>query len=451
MNFENGVDGFLQSGLLPIYYSIVAICALFVLIKFQFKPIAVFSVLLFWEGLFSYFAVSYPVISGIYKIGFVIIAILLFGKTLSRRKTAKEKTINFLFFSLGITILISGYLNNNDFLTMGSQFLKKYSIPFLFYYGLKRKVKTEKNPGWVMNLLTWILGFQILFGLLKLVLFGFGESLVGSVSFNGGAPSNIIPVLGFLVIWVKSNGTMRRNDWIFVFGLLVLATIGNKRSVVIILPLVIAATMVYVKKSTTLFSLIKYLPVAVTILIMGVITNPSLNPEQSRLGSFDINYLSEYVVDYTFGKKQSNSEEEVEQGRGGSFISIITVTSLKLSTKEYLFGRGMEAVFTKDYESFDASYYGVLSKGSTGAAIQNFISFGLIGMILTWLFGISIIRTLNNKNLKWILFVFVTWDYILFYNSTIIINSMSLLLVTIILFFNQYENLILSKPIKIRF
>jgi hypothetical protein len=267
-------------------------------------------------------------------------------------------------------------------------------------------------------------------------MFGFGESMVGSISFAGGGPGNIIPVLGFFLVWMKRNVPLTKRDWIFIVLLMFIAVSGNKRSVVFLLPIVIAITLLFVQKRIRFISLLKYIPVAVVLFVLGVKSNPTLNPEGSRWGSFNPKYIIDYAMGYSFGNKESLLKNPLQKGRGGGFIEFMTVTSTDYSFKEYFFGQGLENVVGTNYDTFNAEKFGVASKGAISAAVMNFITLGFLGMILAWWFGISIVKTISNKRLRWILYIFLTWDYLLFGNTTITINADSILLVFICVYFN---------------
>jgi len=439
LNLTSGVDAYLSSGVLPFYYSLVVIINLALIIKFKWNKFAVFIILLFSEGLFVYLGNHISIFNSFYKIGFFAIAILLFHKPLILlKKRGNEKWMLTVILLIGIFFFISGYLNHTNPLISLSQFSKKYFILVLFYFGL-RKVN-DPYLFYIGKIFIWVLVTQVLFTLIKLILFGFGESLIGSISFDGGGPSNILPVLGFLIIFLYRKGKLSKKDWCLIFGLFLIAVIGNKRSVIVILPLIIGATLFYVHKSISLFKLIKFLPLIFFLLYLGVRINPTLNPEGTRWGSFDLGFLQEYSINYTFGNEEAYESDDLIGGRGGSFVSFLK-NDIELKDGKFLFGEGINSILL-DYENFENERFGIDSKGSAGAALQNFIAYGFIGVILIFLFTISWIRLVSNYALSVILLFFLIWDYILFYNTTITINAMGISLIFIV----ELSNRIYKKP-----
>ncbi|HOX77110.1 MAG TPA: hypothetical protein PLW31_03645 [Bacteroidales bacterium] len=442
MELVTGVESYLSSGLLPIYYFIVALGALVILMKFRFRIVPLFIVIMFIEGLFFYLSYTSDIFKNVYKIGFLALAVAIFGsKLMSINKTRNEKLFLWIFVLIGFAYLISNQINGSNLLTTLSQYLKKYGIPVLFYFGLKYEYKNPFKMKIYASLFTWLLGLQIILLFTKLLLFGFGESLVGSISFLGGAPSNTIPVLGFLLIWLKTNGRLKQKDWIFVLTLfLSMAIIGNKRSVWFIMPVIIGSVYAFVSKYIRKTIFLVYIPLLMILFVIGVKTNPTLNPDGSRWGRFDIEYVFNYSINYTFGNEEERARGDLGQGRGGGFYEFIGNVSANFSTSQYFFGLGVEEIVTQDYDEFDKEKFWIKSKGSAGAFVQNFISTGLFGTILIFLFGILLVRNINNKPLRRILYFFMIWEYVLFYNSTIIINATSILFIFIIIYHNWLQD-----------
>jgi hypothetical protein len=435
LNLISGVDSYLSSGLLPLYYLVVVIINLALLIKFKGNKLALFIILIFSEGLFAYLGNLIPIFSYTYKIGFFVLGLILFHRPLFlSKKTKKEKVLIGVFILIALHFLVSGYLNNTDLTITLSQVFRKYFLLVLFFFGVKRIQDFQLI--YIGKVLIWVFVSQIFFTGIKLILFGFGESLIGSISFDGGGPSNILPVLGFLFIFIRRNGKMERKDWYLVLALFLVAVVGNKRSIMILLPAIVVSTYWLVQKSFSFLSIFKYLPIAFFLLYFGVKTNPSLNPELSRWGSFDVTYLYDYTVGYTFGSSDVYKRDDLASGRGGAFLALFK-SEFNLSDNSYLIGEGYGSILG-DYEDFEHERYGIASKGSAGAAVQNYISLGYIGTILIFVFSLVLASLFNNNGLRIIMLLFLSWDYILFYNSTISINAMGITLIIIIVYANRF-------------
>ena len=435
MDLVTGVDEYLASGLLPYYYGLVAVCALYLLHKFKYKTEAIFIIMLFFEGLFVFLSATIPLLTNLHKIGFSLFAVLLYLKPAIK---SKKSNLDFLiigcFCLIGLAFFISYLQNDSNILTSLSQLMKKYCIPLLFYFGVKSHITNENKMEWYADLFTWLIIMQIPLQFVKLVLFGSGESLIGSISFLGGGASNIVPILGFFFIWVKQNGVLKNKDWFIVILLFLSAVfIGNKRSVVFTLPIIIIYINTFVGKTFNAMRLIKVLPIILVIAIIGVKTNPTLNPENSRWGSFDIKYVFDYAYDYSFG--ESRAKLDVGYGRGQGTIYFINTVKSEFDTKEMLFGIGVDEVLT-EYADFDSIKYGISSKGSAGAFVQNFIALGLLGTVAIFIFGLLLANIINDRMLFWGFTFLLLFEYFLLYNSIISINACAILFIFICNYFN---------------
>jgi len=437
MEFVTGIESYLESGLLPYYYAIGIILALYILKKFKFNKEAIFIVFAFYEGFFHYLSHYAELFEEIYKIGIVLFALYLFlFNYLQINKNKYEQLFSFVFFTIGILYIHSIFVNEDSILMNLSQYLRKHGVPFLFYFWVKKYRYSKIKMEWYAKLFIWLLMVQIILNVWKYFLFGFGESLVGSISYRGGAPGNVIPVLGFFLIWIRTKGILKKRDWIFVILLfLTMAIIGNKRSIWFTMSLMMLYTFfVTGGYSIQLGKLLKYAPLIILLFYVGVKSNPSLNPEQSRWGTFDINYIYTYAFSYLFGEKES--EEYMSHGRGGANVYYLNNVLTDLNSSKGYLGYGVEEIKTMGYEQFseevDHSYTGGVS-----AFVSNFIMLGLIGTISIFLFGALIARQTKNNKFFFGLLAFLAFDYFLFYNSTITINADALLFVFIAFYYNS--------------
>jgi len=444
MELVTGIDEYLQSGLLPYYYSLVAIAAIFLFFRFGVNRFSVFIILVFWEGLFAYWGrVSNLPLHNIYKIGIFLYALLLFGSKIFKRDSRVDNFINIAFLIFSVFFWLSAIVNEQEFILSASQYGKKYAIPFLFFHGIKTLRFNSSMAEYLGRLFIHILGFQIGLSIVKLIILGFGESVVGSMSYRGGGPANIIPILGFLFIWTFRIGKLKRKDWWFIFALTIISIASNKRSVIFVLPVMIILMLTFVERSVKLISLFKYLPIALILFILGIVTNPTLNKERSRWGSFDIDFFYNYANQYTFGTKEQRDKGNVGYGRGGGFKEALITGSEKYSSTNFYLGHGMSEFVTKSYEEFDYKKYGLAFKGAAGGATSNFISMGLIGMITIFIFGISFLFSVRFKNFRWVLIGFFIFEYILLGGSLIVFSAHAVLLIYICVFFNiKFKNIL---------
>ncbi len=81
---------------------------------------------------------------------------------------------------------------------------------------------------------------------------------------------------------------------------------------------------------------VAYLPILLIVFVIGVKTNPTLNPTGSRWGGkFDLNYVFDYAAHYTFGDEYYRASGNIGYGRGdGGLIKLLQ--SLKLNLYSYI-------------------------------------------------------------------------------------------------------------------
>ena len=424
-----GIDMYLSNGLLPLYYFVVIICMGYIYYRFKFDKLVLFFIYVFSEGMFSYIGYELPIFNRVYKLGFLLFALYLFYNNVVKQKANHFKSVFFLVIILiGILFAFNSYINNQDFIITLSQFQKKV-IPFLFLFGAIKLIRNKFD--FYMDAMLWILGVQFIFALVKLAIWGFGESLVGSITFNGGGASNVLPVIAFFLIWMKKEGNLRAKDWLYLLMVFSVSIIGDKRSIIFIFPTVIILTMVLSNKFKVK-DLLRFSIVGLFCLYVAVKLNPSLNPEQVRWGSFDPEFFVNYLVEYTYGDNKASVDEDVVQGRGAASQALVAklISTLDFKDISFYIGDGFSMIDT-DYENFDNDKYGLISKGSASGFVQTFIAYGLLGLLLFLYFGFLSIKFNKNKSVKWVLFIFVIWDMMFFYYTSINTYAFSIAIIFI--------------------
>lgn len=438
-SLAEGVEMYLGNGLLPIYYLLVAVSMLAICIKFKFDKLVLFFIYLYSEGLFSYLSYEFSSFTRVYKLGFLFFSLYLFLGPILQKKLSRYK-LSYLVLGLlfGMLFFLNYYINDQDFFVIFSQFQKKL-VPIIFILGF---VNYPRNKyGFYLDALLWIIGVQFIFALFKFFVWGFGESLVGSISFNGGGASNILPIMAFFLIWVKKDGILTYKDWLYLLMVFSVSIIGDKRSIIFIFPLFVLLTYILSKKIKPVYFL-KISTICFICVFFAVKINPSLNPENSRFGSFDPVFFSNYLLEYSFGDLNSSHRTDLIQGRGGGSLELINrfFKNINLKNSSFYIGDGFSKIDV-DYEDFDSDKYGLISKGSSSGFSQTFIAYGFFGIVLFLSFGYMLVRFNTNRVLRWLLFLFILWDFFFFYYVSINTYSFSIT----IIFIGLYSNLLSSK------
>ncbi|MDD3079180.1 MAG: hypothetical protein PHH37_08755 [Paludibacter sp.] len=299
---------------------------------------------------------------------------------------------------------------------------------------------------------------QIIISVGKLILFQGRqiEGLVGSVSHIGGAQGTTIPVLGFVFLWLYRKGQFAVKDWIYLLGLMLLGFLAGKRAVWFIMPMVIAAFMIYVNKikvGKTFWITIILAPFA---FFAGAKLTPSLNPEHKIWGSFDFAYIFDYAETYSFGPDESvnkipiaNKNKEAE-GRGGATLALTHrfFDAKKLSGNDWL-GVGFSTMYATDYGEFAKSDLTIdlNHKGSATGVFQSYVTTGYLGVFATLLFFFYMLLQIKARRLRWALMVVVAWEY--FFYTGMIFRTTAFM--ALIIYFIHYSNWIVSQNKQLKY
>ena len=183
---------------------------------------------------------------------------------------------------------------------------------------------------------------------------------------------------------------------LIVFGFIFMAWTGEKRGIYFyLIVLLVISNLFYnfynkkyfVKK---IFNLLFYLiPVLFLIIYLGVKYSPTLNPENMYGGSFNLNYLSDYIITY-------NTQSDQIGYAGGRFSGLKAVfySVLNKPIIEIFFGRGpgvLLGVGDAEYKVYNS--YNLSSMIGVNGWSTALISLGFSGAVLVVLFYFEILKT----------------------------------------------------------
>jgi hypothetical protein len=282
---------------------------------------------------------------------------------------------------------------------------------------------------------------QIILSFVKVVVIGPMESIVGSLSFNGGAIAAIIPILGFVFIWMYRKGNLLKNDWFFIFGLVFVGFVNYKRAIWFILPFFMGLFLFYVQRRKIkryLFILAFLIP---SLIYLGIRLNPTLNSEQKIWGSFDLKYALNYAREYSFGEPETAEKEKVFIGRGGATNYLISKIISGDLTKTDIFGKGLALMYVEGAknEEYFVEQYNINSIGSANGFFQFYVVFGFLGTLFTFLFVFSILRKVKNKRVLIALACIFIWEFFLYTGVLLREPALSLLFVYFIVYSNHFS------------
>ena len=427
-----------------VYWYFVLLTFIYILSKNYRSSIKVLIILCFYSGLASFFG---KVIENPYKIVVVLLSIYILLKNNGLSGLSKRETYLLLVFVLfSISFLYSAIINEDYFTLVFSQY-GKYVTPICLFFILNRML--IKDPGSFINLKDLIfslLTIQILLSAMKILTIGLQETTVGSIAYIGGGPAAMLPVLGFIFLWIDKNGKLKRKDWGYTIMLLFIGIASLKRAVLFIMPAFILLFMYYVPGKIKTRKLMFILSLMPLIFYVGVRLNPTLNKEGKVGGSFDLQYVLGFTREYSFGKTSEKAGIQLGTGRGGATLLLWNrlFSSRSLSFND-IWGVGLQEVYTTDYEQFDNEKFGVNSKGSVTGVFQSYIASGYIGVMVTILLIISILGLTRDTRTRITISLLLLWDY--FFYSGLILRTQSLFILFffIIIYSNQQYEMRLQK------
>jgi hypothetical protein len=333
------------------------------------------------------------------------IVVFLFFEVLFLTNKKSFKLPGIFFVVSFIIISILSYIANEfDFINL-LLFLRRYLLVILFFYIL---INTNFNAGeqnFLNKLLIYIFISQIFANIIKLIIIGdIIEPYIGTIANLGGSLTTLVALIGGAYCVSTYLITFRKRYLIWIFGFIIFALIGGKRAIIGYFPLIYFIGLFYFqkkfKKANTKFFKKVFIALfsAGSIFYVSVRTLPTLNPENTIGGSFDLEYVINYSEEYTSGG-------HVEDNIGRSEAPIYLMNKL-LNQDIYKtllgFGAGhlVKSSFNKEVAGQDSdditmSRYGVGYGARTGF-LQMLLQVGFLGVIFYILFFINIFRKISK-------------------------------------------------------
>lgn len=418
----------------------VTIALVYLLWKYRRDYTALLFILLSFPRAFMFYGTA---AHNLYKVAMLVLCLYFFYQLHAQRSYQQRDIWILLTFALfSLQFVLSVLLFTQNTITIIVSQYARYVETLLLYFIIKRLIYQGRGDS-LLQLFYDIGLMQILLSVVKIPLIGWQmEGLVGSFTIIGGAQGTTIPILWFIILWRHKRGQFGKWDWLYVLGLLLVGFTTGKRAVMFILPLVVAAFMIYVPKLKLKGSTIAMTIILVPLLFyLGVRLTPTLNPEHQIWGSFDWEYAMGYAETYQFGKEglqgqtealeQASSErlqyaggvigkdtDVIEaEGRGGATIALIRLLIGQHTTIDQdWWGLGFGDMYNVNYEEFDKLplTIHINHAGSATGFFQSYVTTGILGALCTILFCFSFLFYCRHKRLKYVLLAICAWEYFMY-------------------------------------
>ena len=356
------------------------------MIKNLIKLLIIFA---FCQGLLYYIGIP----NIIYKQIILLFTLLLFGILILIRprinlKKYYNQNFTYLLF-LNIIIFFISFLLNNSEIIPSLSYLLYYLPGFLLYFLIRKNIFNEYQIKGFNKLFFYIFIFQIFASLLKLLIVGSQEAVVGTIHYSNGSLNTIVPLIAISMISSFYLFYKKSRLYILLFlGFLFMAWTGEKRAIwfYVILILIIAyfinlrlEKVGYTRKLNSIFF---RLPILVLLLFsvfyIGAKYTPTLNPEGIMGGSFSVEHIYNYASDYS----NQTGLEGLGGGRLSGLVSAFNTFVSNSDTGTLLFGKGPDELVGKIYDDGSQFQYGVSSfLGISAGWSFALISTGFVGAI----------------------------------------------------------------------
>ena len=418
----------------------VTIALIYLLWKYRKDYTSLLFILLSFSRAFMFYGTT---AHNLYKVAMLLLCVYFFYQLHAQRAYQQRDIWILLTFALfSLQFMLSMLLFTQNTITIIVSQYARYVETLLLYFIIKRLIYQGRGDS-LLQLFYDIGLMQILLSIIKMPLVGWQvEGLVGSFTIIGGAQGTTIPILWFIILWRHKRGQFGKWDWLYILGLLLVGFTTGKRAVMFILPVVVAAFLIYVPKLRFQRTTIAYAIILIPLLLyLGVRLTPTLNPEHQVWGSFDWEYAIGYAETYQFGEEglqgqaesleQASSEQiqysggvigstsrQIEaEGRGGATIALIRLLIGNHETIDQdWWGLGFKNMYGIDYDTFDKLplTIHINHKGSATGLFQSYVTTGILGALCTILFCFSFLFYCRHKRLKYVLLAICAWEYFMY-------------------------------------
>jgi len=287
------------------------------------------------------------------------------------------------------------------------------------------------------NLIIKLTIFQVIFSILKIIIIGIRENIVGTISDLGGGIGVHLAIMCTILLWYMHGRELKGKDWFYSLSFLIIPLASNKRAIWFMYPFILIFILFDKISHSNIkrtFYIILLIPI---VLFFGFRLNPTLNPENTIWGSFDLNYGINYALSYS-GVSEEKLMSPYAQGRWGASSAIVKITFQNPFSRESLLGFGRSRSGNINTDLFDPKDYGLMPGTMISGIGIMFIQMGWPATILIILLFILMIYNISDKRIRNFFIIYILWDIILYSGSLITTIFHSILLIIFIYIFPKY-------------
>jgi hypothetical protein len=401
---------------------LISLFVLYLLLKNTKKTsITYLFILINIGGIFEY--IGYEVFR-FYEITIILMTFYLLITKKSKYKYSfkQRRKIILWFFIFTIAFIFSAIWSGDKDIFASIRQYSIYAFPTLLFFIFYNRYNYINIHAEVL-IIKKLLQVQIFASILKLLLIGFNEKMVGIFSISGGGAATFFPLMFFLVYWYDKKGKLLAKDWVWIILSLIVPISSSKRAVWLFFPALLILIFLLERKikiqKKTIY-LILFIPI---IFYFGVRLNPTLNPDKAVFGSFNLDYVIKYITQYNLGGNDEFNPNYAT-GRMGGNIYFANSIAKNIFDENNVFGFGNDT-YSKYGGKDERNIYrfGFKSKYMLSGWVEILIRFGLIVLvpflIIMWL----LLKSINRKK-DLIIFLSVFIFSFIFYSEVVISNKL---------------------------
>lgn len=407
-----------------IYFSILAIIYIFFLKRPRWTMTNLLFFVVFNQGFFI-------LLDDSARVPKLIISVLTLAITFTQsiRIMKRDLLLVGMFYVFTALFFINFYYYEQS-IVVGIFKFYNYVIPFLLFFALKARDIDEKEWDSMAKFILTLITFQATFSIVKLLVIGYLEGVIGSVTISGGSMAVTLPLTGLLIYWVYKNETIKGTGWIFVAYILLIGVASLKRAIWFIYPIVLSGLLLKsasIRSARTVGYAIVLVPM---VFYFGLRSNPTLNPEGKVWGSFDPEFALNYALDYS-GVSEEKRGGDLAQGRWGASWSLISNLSGRLFSAQGLLGFPSERSGYLDSDEFVAEDYG-LKYGTMVSGIGTLmLKHGYIATFLLMMIFIGYVWDIPDRFFRNILLMLLLWNVLVYSGAFIITPTQAILFIIV--------------------
>jgi hypothetical protein len=291
-----------------------------------------------------------------------------------------------------ITIAFLSVIDSKANLKLLIFFYRDYLFVILFLYCVLNLSFSTNETRTLSKLLVLLFLSQIVANIIKYFVMGtIMEQYIGSMANLGGSLTIIFALVGSAICITLYLHTKNLRYLMVFLGFILFSVLGGKRATVVFMPILYLAMVIFhqkqhgIKLHEWFKQAVLIFIVSITLVYVAVRLLPSLNPEQTVWGPFDLEYAIEYSTRYV--TTEGGGIERVGRIRApGYLVDMAALDSLDRLLLGYGAGHLIKSRFNPAIAVFGSQsditmdLYGV-GYGARTAFLQFFLQVGLFGVI----------------------------------------------------------------------